>query len=179
VLCLALATLSPGRAAPDRVQVLLTGPLVERYIKSRAEFEMLFKRLETRFGPVAQEEGEDELLGIARYLDRSAPRAEVNAVLKRHGFTSFDQWSNVSYAVLLAAGTALSPATGGTLDEEKAKVVQQIQSDTALSPEDKQRQLADLDEQFAALAQFTPKPENMDAVRPYLDRLKPLIGDDQ
>jgi hypothetical protein len=63
--CVALATLSPGRAAPDRVQVPPTGPLVERYIKSRAEFETLFKRLETRFGPVAQEEGEDELLGIA------------------------------------------------------------------------------------------------------------------
>ncbi len=66
----------------------------------------------------------------------------------------------------------------GTLDEEKAKVVQQIEADGSLSPEDRQRQLAELDEQFSALARYAPKPENIEAVRPYLDKLKVIIGGD-
>ena len=103
---------------------------------------------------------------------------EIETVLKRNGFASFDQWSNVSYSVLLAAGTALSPAMGGSLEEEKSKVVQQIDADQTLSPEERKRQLTELDEQFAALARFAPRPENIEAVRPYLDKLKTIIGGD-
>lgn len=177
VLLVALAVQAPAGAA-DREQVTLTPQLVERYLKSRAEFETLFKSLEQRFGPAKTEEGDDELTGLASYLDRSVPRKEIETVLKRNGFASFDQWSNVSYSVLLAGGTALSPAMGGSLDEEKAKVVQQIDADQTLSPDERKRQLTELDEQFAALARFAPRPENIEAVRPYLDKLKTIIGGD-
>jgi hypothetical protein len=172
-----LSVVAPAQSG-EREQVTVTPPLVERYLKSRTEFETLFKSLEQRFGPAKTEEGDDELMGLASYLDRAAPRKEIEAVLKRNGFTSFDQWSNVSYSVLLAAGTALSPGMGGSLDEEKAKVVQQIDADQSLSPEERKRQLADLDEQFSALARFAPRPENIEAVRPYLDKLKTIIGGD-
>jgi hypothetical protein len=177
VVALALVVPAVSRAA-ERIQVALTPQVVERYLRSRTEFETLFRSLEQRFGPARAEEGEDELNGLASYLDRTAARTEINAVLKRNGFASFDQWSNVSYSVLLAAGTALSPAMSGTLDEEKAKVVQQIEADGSLSPEDRQRQLAELDEQFSALARYAPKPENIEAVRPYLDKLKTVISGD-
>jgi tellurite resistance protein len=173
-----LLVAGPSLAAPERIQVALTGPMVERYIKSRPEFEVLFKGFETRFGPLAQEEGEDEILALARYLDRPAARTAVNAVLKRYGFVSFEQWSNISYSVLLAAGTALSPATGATLEEEKAKVAEHIRAEPALSPKERQDQLRDLDDQFAALAQYAPKAGNIEAVRPYLDQLKTLISAD-
>jgi hypothetical protein len=176
-LSMALSVAAAAGAA-ERAQVTVTSPLVERYLKSRSEFETLFKSLEQRFGPAKSDEGDDELMGLASYLDRAVPRKEIEAVLKRNGFASFDQWANVSYSVLLAAGTALSPAMGGSLDEEKAKVVQQIDADQTLSPEERKRELADLDEQFAALARFAPRPENIEAVRPYLDKLKTIIGGD-
>jgi hypothetical protein len=176
-------------------QVPLNGKQVENFIAAWPEFEALREKLASQ-NPTAKEqdknpgnqpesdeaevgEAEDPVGALAAYLDKPEAKDQIEAILKKHEFPTYSDWANVAQSVLLAFG-ASDPDGGETdLSAEKNKVQNEIENDAALSDDEKKAALKDLDEQFAALESFQPLPGNVDAVKPYLDKIKDLFGDDQ
>ena len=46
--------------------------------------------------------------------------------------------------------------------------------DASLTPDKKKEALQQIDDQYASLQDSTPLPGNAEAVKPYLDKLKPI-----
>lgn len=176
-------------------QVPLNPKLVEGFIAAWPEFEALREKLATANPQTAEQdknpknqpesdeaevgEAEDPVGALAAYLDDPKAKPQIEAVLKKHDFATYSDWADVAQSVLLAFG-ASDPDGGGTdLAAEKKKVQDEIESDAALSADEKTSALKDLDEQFAALESFQPLPGNVDAVKPYLEKIKNLFGDDE
>ncbi|GLK55640.1 hypothetical protein JOD31_000559 [Methylopila capsulata] len=175
-------------------QVPLNGKLVESFLAAWPEFDKLREKLAAQNPQTkAQEnstdqpesdeaevgEAEDPIGALASYLDKPEAKAEIDAILKKHQFATYSDWADVAQSVLLAFG-ASDPEGGDTdLAEEKKKVQAEIQNDAALSEDEKQAALKDLDEQFAALESFQPLPGNVEAVKPYVAKIKALFGEDE
>lgn len=175
-------------------QVPLDAKKVEAFIAAWPEFEKLREKLAAANPQTAEQdknkkdepesdeaevgEAEDPVGALATYLDDPKAKPQIEAVLKKHAFATYSDWADVAQSVLLAFGA--SDPEGGTTDlaAEKKKVQDEIQADAALSDDEKKSALKDLDEQFAALESFQPLPGNVDAVKPYLDKIKNLFGDE-
>lgn len=175
-------------------QVPLTPKMVEGFLAAWPEFEALREKLTAQNpGAKAQDnnpqgqpesdeaevgEAEDPVGALAAYLDKPEARAEIDAILKKHDFATYSDWADAAQSVLLAFG-ASDPEGGETdLAAEKRKVQTEIENDANLSDEEKQAALKDLDEQFAALESFQPLPGNVEVVKPYVDKIKALFGED-
>ncbi len=176
-------------------QVPLQGKQVEAFIAAWPEFEDLREKL-TAANPQAKEqdknpqnapesdeaevgEAEDPIGALATFLDDPKAKPQIEAILKKHNFASYSDWADVAQSVLLAFGASDPDGGGADLAAEKKKVQDEINGDAALSEDEKKSALKDLDEQFAALESFQPLPGNVDAVKPYLDKIKNLFGDDE
>lgn len=193
----AAAPAPAGEASANDIepkQIPLTPKLVEGFLAAWPEFEDLREKL-TAASPNAKAqdnnpqgqpesdeaevgEAEDPVGALAAYLDKPEARAQIDAILKKHDFANYADWANAAQSVLLAFG-ASDPEGGETdLSAEKRKVQTEIEGDAALSEEEKQAALKDLDEQFAALESFQPLPGNVDVVKPYVEKIKALFGED-
>lgn len=186
------ADAGPGDIEPK--QVPLDAKLVEAFIAAWPEFESLREKLAAD-NPQAKEqdknpsnapesdeaevgEAEDPVGALAAYLDNPKAKPQIEAILKKQNFATYSDWADVAQSVLLAFG-ASDPDGGETdLAAEKKKVQTEIEGDAALSDDEKKAALKDLDEQFAALESFQPIAGNVDAVKPYLDKIKDLFGDE-
>jgi hypothetical protein len=184
----------PGAGDIEPKQVPLTPKLVESFIAAWPEFEALREKL-TSENPQTKDqnknpgdqpesdeaevgEAEDPVGALAAYLDKPEAKPQIEAILKKHDFATYSDWADVAQSVLLAFG-ASDPDGGETdLGAEKKKVQSEIESDAALSDDEKKAALKDLDEQFAALESFQPIPGNVEAVKPYLPKIKELFGDE-
>jgi hypothetical protein len=157
-------------------QVQLTGPQVEKFLASWPDLEALRAKFDKQFGAANGEEEEgDPLFALGTYLDKPEAKAEIDKTLAKYGFASFADWANVAQSVMLAFGSA-DPQTGPMdLDAEKKRVIDEIKADKNLTDSDKQQALKDLDEQFAALADFQPLPGNVDVVKPFVDKVRELF----
>lgn len=199
-------TETPAPAAPAQVQpggdadigdiepkqIPLNAKAVENFIAAWPEFEALREKLQAA-NPQAKDqnpnnqpesdeaevgEAEDPVGALAGYLDKPEARQQIEDILKKHQFASYAEWADVAQSVLLAFG-ASDPDGGETdLAAEKKKVQSEIETDAALSDDEKKSALKDLDEQFSALESFQPLPGNVEAVKPYLPKIKTLFGDD-
>lgn len=176
-------------------QVPLDGKKVESFIAAWPEFEALREKLAAA-NPTAKEqdknpqnapesdeaevgEAEDPIGALAVYLDDPKAKPQIDAILKKHRLATYSDWADVAQSVLLAFG-ASDPDGGGTdLAAEKKKVQDEIEGDAALSEDDKKSALKDLDEQFAALESFQPLQGNVEAVKPYLEKIKALFGTEE
>lgn len=184
----------PSAADIEPKQVPLDGKKVEAFIAAWPEFEALREKLTAENPATANQggdkkdqqesdeaevgEAEDPVGALAAYLDDPKAKPEIESILKKHGFATYSDWADVAQSVLLAFGATDSDGGGTDLAAEKKKVQDEIQNDAALSEDEKKSALKDLDEQFAALESFQPIPGNVDAVKPYLAKIKDLFGDD-
>ncbi len=184
----------PGSGDLEPKQIPLNPKLIENFIAAWPEFEALREKL-TAENPQSKEqdknpnnqpesdeaevgEAEDPVGALAAYLDKPEAKSQIEAILAKHEFATYSDWADVAQSVLLAFG-ASDPDGGETdLGAEKKKVQSEIESDAALSEDEKKSALKDLDEQFAALESFQPIPGNVEAVKPYLPKIKTLFGDD-
>jgi hypothetical protein len=116
--------------------------------------------------------------------DNTAPDqkliAQLDAVAKKHGFASYDDYNNVVDNISLVLG-GFDPATKKYVGPEaviKAQIAQ-IQADKKMPAKDKKEAI---DELNAALKTPPPAVENkgnIDLVGKYYDRLIAAMGDDQ
>jgi hypothetical protein len=156
------------------VQVLLTADLVERFIASYPALETLADQLDQRHPAAAPAEGEEEgpEYLLADHLADPQDAEAINALLAKHGFSSYVEWANVAHSVSIAADAAESPPSD--LDAQKKQALADLDADKTLSPEEKKAQRDEIENQFAALTEFVPLPGNVAVVKPFLSRIRAL-----
>ncbi|MEH2563747.1 hypothetical protein [Bradyrhizobium sp. AZCC 2289] len=106
--------------------------------------------------------------------------AQLDAVVKKNGLASYDEYNDVIYNISLVLG-GFDPATKKYVGS-KAVVKQQIaqvEADKKMSANDKKQALDGL-----SMALKSPEPPienkgNVDLVAKYYDRLAELLGDDR
>jgi hypothetical protein len=106
--------------------------------------------------------------------------AQLEAVAKKNGFASYDEYNNVIDNISLVLG-GFDPATKKYVGSEaviKAQIAQ-VQADKKMSAKDKKEALADLNQALQAPAPTIENKGNIDLVAKYYDKLADALGDDQ
>jgi hypothetical protein len=106
--------------------------------------------------------------------------ASLEAVAKKNGFASYDDYNNVVDNIsLVLAG--FDPATKKYVGSDaviKAQIAQ-VQADTKMPAKDKKEALADLNEALKQPAPTIENKGNIDLVGKYYDKLADAMGNDQ
>jgi hypothetical protein len=106
--------------------------------------------------------------------------AQLDAVAKKNGFASYDEYNDVVDNISLVLG-GFDPATKKYVGSEtviKAQIAQ-VQADKKMSPKDKKEALADLNDALKAPAPAIENKGNIDLVGKYYDKLAEALGGDQ
>jgi hypothetical protein len=106
--------------------------------------------------------------------------AQLDAVAKKNGFASYDEYNDVIDNISLVLG-GFDPATKKYVGSEtviKAQIAQ-VQADKKMSAKDKKEALADLNEALKAPAPAIENKGNIDLVGKYYDKLADALGSDQ
>ena len=106
--------------------------------------------------------------------------AQLEAVAKKYGFASYDEYNDVVDNISLVLG-GFDPTTKKYVGSEaviKAQMAQ-IQADKKMSAKDKKDALADLSEALKTPDQPVQNKGNIDLVGKYYDKLSAIMGDDQ
>ena len=106
--------------------------------------------------------------------------AQLEAVAKKNGFSSFDDYNNVVGNISLVLG-GFDPATKKYIGTEAAIKAQiaEIKADTKMSAKDKKEALAGLNQALKAPEPPIQFKGNIDLVQKYYDQLAAIMGDDQ
>jgi len=126
-----------------------------------------------------------DLDAITAKLPENAPpdakvTAELDAVAKKNGFASYDEYNDVVDNISLVLG-GFDPATKKYIGSEavlKAQIAQ-VEADKKMSPKDKKDALADLNEALKAPAPAIENKGNIDLVGKYYDKLADALGGDE
>ncbi len=104
--------------------------------------------------------------------------AQLDAVAKKNGFASYDEYNNVTDNIgLVLAG--FDPATKKYVGSDaviKAQIAQ-IEADKKMSAKDKKEAMADLNEALKSPAPAVQNKGNIELVAKYYDQLAALLGD--
>jgi hypothetical protein len=122
---------------------------------------------------------------ITAKLPENAPpdtkvAAQLDAVAKKNGFASYDEYNDVVDNISLVLG-GFDPATKKYVGSEAVLKTQiaQVQADKKMSPKDKKDALADLNEALKAPAPPIENKGNIDLVGKYYDKLADALGGDE
>ncbi|MGV7217238.1 hypothetical protein [Bradyrhizobium sp. UFLA05-112] len=120
----------------------------------------------------------------AKLPENTAPdqkvMAQLEAVAKKYGFASYDDYNNVVDNVSLVLG-GFDPASKkyvGTEAVIKAQIAQ-LQADKKVPAKDKKDALDELNEALKTPAPAVENKGNIDLVGKYYDKLIAALGDDQ
>jgi hypothetical protein len=104
--------------------------------------------------------------------------AQLDAVAKKNGFASFDEYNSVVDNISLVLG-GFDPATKKFVGAEtvlKAQIAQ-LQADKKMPAKDKKEALADLNEALKSPPPAIENKGNIDLVAKYYDKLAEALGD--
>ncbi|GLS18851.1 hypothetical protein GCM10007874_18680 [Labrys miyagiensis] len=188
LLCLASGLIVPaaGFAAPASVQddqITLTGPIVENFIAAHGELSTLAAQLTRKYGDRSETPGDDPVASLPAFDNVPEAKAQTQALLAKFHYKDFDELEIVTNSVMLAyqadvpdSGDDQATPDGSKvdLDADKAKAKAEVEADTSLTPDKKKEALQQIEDQYASLQDSTPLPGNAEAVKPYLDKLKPI-----
>ncbi|WP_439406955.1 hypothetical protein ACNJX9_36520 [Bradyrhizobium sp. DASA03076] len=106
--------------------------------------------------------------------------AQLDAVAKKHGFASYDDYNNVVDNISLVLG-GFDPATKKYVGAEavlKAQIAQ-VEADKKMPAKDKKEALDELNQALKTPAPAVENKANIDLVGKYYDKLVAALGDDQ
>ena len=104
--------------------------------------------------------------------------AQLDAVAKKYGFASYDEYNNVVDNISLVLG-GFDPATKKFVGAEavlKAQIAQ-LQADKKMPAKDKKEALADLNEALKSPPPAIENKGNIDIVAKYYDKLAEALGE--
>jgi len=158
--------MAPAQAAPPQQPQLKQMALTEKQIQ----------------GVLAAQKDMDAI--TEKLPDNAKPNAKVTAqleaVAKKNGFASYDEYNNVVDNIGLVLG-GFDPATKKYVGSEaviKAQIAQ-VEADNKMPAKDKKQALADLNAALKAPAPAIENKGNIDLVGKYYDKLAEALGDDQ
>jgi hypothetical protein len=173
LLSLQLGLALPSQAA-DSDQVALSEKSVETFLAAHGELEALARAFAVQYGDRSDAEGDDPVAALPAFQDVPQAREKTMQVLSSHGFVDLDEWERVTNSVLLAYQYVDPADAPPDAEAEKAKARAEIEKDPSLSPEKKTAALAQLESEYATLLDYAPLPGNVEAVRPFAARIKPI-----
>jgi len=106
--------------------------------------------------------------------------AQLDAVAKKNGFASYDEYNTVVDNISLVLG-GFDPATKKFVGAEtvlKAQIAQ-IQADKKMPAKDKKEALADLNEALKSPPPAIENKGNIDLVAKYYDKLAEILGESE
>jgi hypothetical protein len=155
------AQTAPGQA-PALKQMPLTAKQIEGVLAAQHEMEAITEKLPDNAKPDPQ------------------VIAQLDAVAKKHGFGSYDEYNDVIDNISLVLG-GIDPATKQYVGPEaviKAQIAQ-VQADGKMRAKDKQQVVADLSEALKTPAPPIENKGNIDLVTKYYDKLAEALADNQ
>lgn len=158
--------MAPAQAAPPQQPALKQMALTEKQIE----------------GVLAAQKDMDAITAKLPENAKPDPKvtAQLEAVAKKNGFASYDEYNDVVDNISLVLG-GFDPATKKYVGSEaviKAQIAQ-VGADKKMSPKDKKEALADLNDALKAPAPAIENKGNIDLVGKYYDKLADALGDDQ
>jgi len=148
--------------APTLKQIALTDKQLDGVLAAQKDMDAITEKLPENTAP------DQKVMG------------QLDAVAKKHGFASYDDYNNVVDNVSLVLG-GFDPATKkyvGTEAVIKAQIAQ-IQADKKMPAKDKKEALDELNEALKTPAPQVENKGNIDLVGKYYDKLVAALGDDQ
>jgi hypothetical protein len=106
--------------------------------------------------------------------------AQLEAVAKKNGFASYEEYNNVldNISLVMAGFDSVSKKYVGAEAVIKAQIAE-VQADKKMSAKDKKEALADLNEALKTPSQPIQNKGNIDLVTKYYDKLAAAMGSDQ
>ena len=157
---------APAQAAPPQPPALKQMALTEKQIE----------------GVLAAQKDMDPI--TEKLPDNAKPDpkviAQLDAVAKKNGFASYDEYNDVVDNISLVLG-GFDPTTKKYVGSEaviKAQIAQ-VQADKKMSAKEKKEALADLNEALKAPAPAIENKGNIDLVGKYYDKLADALGADE
>ena len=158
--------MAPTQAAPQQPpalkQIALTEKQIEGVIAAAKDMDAITEKLSDNAKPDPK------------------VTAQLEAVAKKNGFASYDDYNNVVDNISIVLG-GFDPATKkyvGTEAVIKAQMAQ-VQADKKMSAKEKKDALADLSQALKAPEPPIENKGNIDLVGKYYDKLAAILGDDQ
>jgi hypothetical protein len=158
----AAAQAAPAQEVPPVKQMALTEKQVQGVLAAQKDMDAITEKLNENSKPDPK------------------VTASLEAVAKKNGFASYDDYNNVVDNIsLVLAG--FDPATKKYVGSDaviKAQIAQ-VQADTKMPAKDKKEALADLNEALKQPAPAIENKGNIDLVGKYYDKLADAMGNDQ
>jgi len=158
--------MAPAQAAPPQQpqlkQMALTEKQIQGVLEAQKDMDAITEKLPDNAKPDAK------------------VTAQLEAVAKKNGFASYDEYNNVVDNIGLVLG-GFDPATKKYVGSEaviKAQIAQ-VEADNKMPAKDKKQALADLNAALKAPAPTIENKGNIDLVGKYYDKLAEALGDDQ
>ena len=153
--------MAPAQAAPPQVkQIALTEKQIESALAATKEMDPITAK-------IPQDAKPDPKI-----------TAQLEAIAKKDGFASFDDYNNVVDNISLVLG-GFDPATKKYVGSDAVLKAQlaQVQADKKMSAKDKKDALAEINEALKYPAPAIENKGNIDLVTKYYDKLAEAFGD--
>jgi hypothetical protein len=172
VLALGLLLTAPvARAAPPEQVPLTAAAAVEGIVQSYPEVKRVADALEAQYGD--QVEGDDMSSALQALAKISDAQGQLDAAVKPY-FNDYATWVTTLVSVGMAYGFLQS---GDEMDSGMAEAAAAIQNNPQLSDAQKQAMMLQMQASMGAINAVKPPQANIDAVKPYADRLKAIFDD--
>ena len=150
----------PAAEAPAVKQIALTEKQVESVLAAQKDIDAITDKIPDNAKPDPKVD------------------AQLDAVAKKNGFASYDDYNSVVDNISLVLG-GFDPATKKFVGAEtvlKAQIAQ-VQADKKMSAKDKKETLADLNEALKSPPPAIENKSNIDIVAKYYDKLAEALGE--
>jgi hypothetical protein len=185
-LALALSAISSGevlaqakQAPPKQAAPAQAAPPAQQQAPALKQIALTEKQVE---GVLAAQKDVDAITDKIPDNAKPDPKvdAQLDAVAKKNGFASYDEYNTVVDNISLVLG-GFDPATKKFVGPEtviKAQIAQ-IQADKKMSAKDKKEALADLNEALKSPPPAIENKGNIDIVAKYYDKLAEALGESE
>jgi hypothetical protein len=168
-----LACSAPAIAEETAVQpVALTAASVEKFIAT-------FPALAARFGqadPEFDSADQNSLVGqISLMIEGDPDGSALDKAAAAQGFATFDEWASLAQNILVARLWADNPPDEAEIAASEAEIA----ALTDVTEDEKKQMIAGLHEAMGTAVDEKPSDANIETVRPFLGRLKDVLGDDE
>jgi hypothetical protein len=157
------AAAPPAQAAPPQLkQIVLTEKEVDGVLAAQKEMNPITDKLPDNAPPDAK------------------VMTQLEAVAKKNGFASFDEYNNVIDNITLVMG-GVDPATKKYVGSEAVikSQIAMVEADKKMSASDKKQAIADLNTALKAPEPAVENKGNIDLVVKNYDKLNEVLGADQ
>lgn len=155
------AQAAPPAQPPQLKQIALTDKQIENVLAAQKDMDAITDKLPDNAPP-----------------DQKV-MAQLDAVAKKHGFTSYDDYNVVVDNISLVLG-GIDPQTKKYIGSEAVikQAIAQVETDKKMKPEDKKQALENLNTALKSKAPEVENKGNIDLVIKYYDKLTQALGDD-